>query len=168
MSKPTGSDGKGSSKIATTPHQQDQVRRATKAGRNRKTKGTVNVEHFIESGARLQDVGGVAARRKVQYDKARRTTWRRQRDEALLKTRKAEYARKGQAMLALRQQMNQSESDYDRLKDSLDTAPKYRHADIRSMMHRIEGKLRGMQRKYDSLDTRIKELDALIFSVKVG
>lgn len=161
-----GGEGKGSSKIPETSEGQDRVRRATKHGRNHKTKGTVAVEQF--TGTRLDAVGAIAARRKAAYDEARKVEWRQARDQAILRDRKNEYARKGQFLITLRAQMDQAEDDHDRLKTNLRTAPENRKGEIKAAMRKIEGKLRGMQVKAVSLEARTNELDGLIFGTKVS
>lgn len=170
MGRKQGGEGGGTPKIAKTPAEQDAIRRATKAGRNRNTKGTMTIEHI--SGTKLDAPGAIAARRKAAYDKARtqeeRARWRKERDEAILRDRKNEYKRKGEALLTLRTQMNEAEDDLARLAANLEGASKERSAEIRATVRRIEGRLRGMQRKAEALETRVNELDRIIFGEKVG
>lgn len=167
MGKSTGAgEGRGSSKIAPTALQQNMVRRATKQ-RNRQTKGTMQVIEHIP-GTKLDAPGAIAARRKAAYDKARAQEWRKQRAEAILKDRRNEYQRKGKTLLALREQMNQTEDDYDRLRSSLKAAAKDRQVTIKAAMRKLENRLKGMQRKRDSLETRVSELDRALFGEKVS
>lgn len=165
-----GGEGRGTTKEIVSSDEQNALRRASKQGRNRKTKGTMQIDHTIPANLRLDQVGGVRARQRAAMDKARqeeaRKEFARQRTEAILRERKKEYGRKGEAMLVLRKQMNEAEDEFDTLKGNLATASDERKPIIKTRMRKLESTLRGMERRRDALKERLGVLEGMIFEGK--